>query len=343
MGIQRNKPLYPALTALALVCSSARADQTSAQQDAQKTHDNGSNDSLNSSYGNALNALGNFYELNIPGAISHGVKAYGQYRNSQTMDDLRDKNQRLAGSMATAGSGGQSASSVTGGDAYVSPYARLDTKFLHEGATGEVAAKIEKLSGLSRDDMFRMAVNVHANSKSPTDPNFIPWAMSTYKGLVEKVPNPDFRAGLESFGKVMEKGIGTGMAQSLLAKVTGGAGESPATMVAQADDAARAPATADVEQVTAADSAQPPKKDETALGPSLGFTERGTATTGLNANLLGLDRLSGEPVDGFLGDAMKHAGDDNAPSIFQTVSGKIKELSVRQRLERHAAVAQLPR
>jgi hypothetical protein len=322
----------------------ARADQTSAQQDAQKTHDSGSNDSLNSSYGNALSALGNFYELNIPGAVSHGIKAYGQYRNSQSMDDLRDKNQQLAGTMATAGTSKEPASTVTGNTAYVSPYARLDTKFLHEGATGEVAGKIEKLSGLSREQMFKMAVDVHTNSKSPSDPDFVPWAMNTYKSLVAKVPNEDFRSGLDAFGKVMEKGIGSGMAQGLLSKITGSPSE-PTTMVASAKEASRAPASPAAAEPAAQVVAEDPqpKTEESALDSSLGFTARGSATTGLNANLLGLDRIGVDPVDGFLADAMKRAGEDSGPSIFQTVSGKIRELTFRQRLGRTAAMAQLPR
>jgi hypothetical protein len=345
MGNQRKKPLLLVLAAMALLSAhAARADQTSAQQDAQKTHDGGSSDSLNSSYGNALSALGNFYELNIPGAVSNGVKAYGQYRNSQTMDDLRDRNQHLAGTMATVGNGGEAASTVTGSAAYVSPYARLDTKFLHEGATGEVAGRIEKLSGMSRDQMFKMAVDVHTNSKSPTDPNFIPWAMSTYNGLIAKIPNENFRAGLNAFGKVMEKGIGTGMAQGLLSKVTGASGE-PTTMVAGAEDFARAPASAVAVEPSSPMAVAEGRlsKEEGTLESSLGFTDRGSVTTGINKSLLGLDRIGVDPVDGFLGDAMRRAGDDNGPSIFQTVSGKLKELSLRQHLERRAAMAQLPR
>ncbi|MGZ3653471.1 MAG: hypothetical protein ACXWSC_20070, partial [Bdellovibrionota bacterium] len=200
--------IKPACLLCALFCvgaASAWGDQTTAQEDAQRIHDNGSNNSLNESYGNALHALDNFYQLNLPGAISHGIKAYGQYRNSQTMDNLRDKNHQNAGMMGSVGSNGVSDSSVTGDSKFISPYARLDTKFLYEGSTGEVAAKLERLSGLSRAQMFKMAVDLHTNSKSASDPDFIPWAMKSYKDLVAKVPDDNFRAGLEAFGNIAEK------------------------------------------------------------------------------------------------------------------------------------------
>jgi hypothetical protein len=346
MGIQRQIPraLLLALWAGLLAPSAAEAlDQTAAQDEAKRIHDQGSDDSLHESYGNALHAVHNFFQLNLPGAVSYGLKAYGQYRNSNQLDALRDRNAHLAGSMASAGAPPSGASAVTGGT-YVSPYQRLDTKFLYEGSTGVVAAKLEKLSGLSRERMFHMAVDLHARSKSLSDPDFAPWALKSYRELTAKVPNEEFRDKLTRFGDLAEKAVRSGFAQTVLAQFqavdkgsapTMVAGPAPAAPEEKALDAAPAdPAPArSVAAVAAA-------KDDTGLSESLRFSARGSATTGVDRSKRGLDRLEFEPVDGFLGDLMHARGDEGEGSLFRVVSAKIREVSGRQNLERRPGAPQ---
>jgi hypothetical protein len=324
--------------AVALLAPRAFAfDQVAAQEESRRVHDQGSNDSLHASYGNALHAVNNFFSGNIPGAISKGVKAYGQYRNSNQLDDLRDKNQRLAGSMGSVGT--EPVPAPAAGRSYVSPYARLDTKFLHEGPTAEIAAKLEKMSGMPRDEMFRMMVDVHTHSKSLADPDFVPWGIRTYKDLTAKMPDADFRARLESLGGLLEAGLRNGAVSGAVAQfraIDRGAGPA---MVADAASAKREPASEAPKAASAAPERAPvavSRTDSPLEGP-IGFTNRGSATTGVDGSKRGLDRLQFEPVDGELGSLFQRAGaPDDGTSLFHVVSVKLREVSARQKLEKIA-------
>lgn len=343
--------------------TAAADDQLSSQQNASTTHNNGSNDSLNESYGNALTAVSNFFDMNIPGAVSYGLKAYGQYRNSNQMDDLRDKNNRLANSMASMAS-----SSVTGGadssafgvsrmgtivpgsapgQTYASPYARLDPSFLHQGETGAIAAKLEKMSGMNRDKMLALMADVHARSLSPTDPGFIPWAMKTYKEVTAKMPDEEFRGKLESLGGYLETAVNSGFAKATLGKFiamdTKG-GKDAKSMVAEEKTAGPAPASvATATPAPAATSAasdpsfQPVTgvrpEDASGMSESQRFSNRGVVAK-LDDSKVGMDHLTtAVPVDGYLGDMIRAGSAESAqPSLFQMVSNKLKEMSARQHL-----------
>lgn len=350
-GLNKNPYKQPyrvvlAASVLALAPFIAFAtDQTSSQQEARRLNDQGSDDSLDASYGNALQAVGHFYNLNIPGAIQKGVKAYGQYKNSEELDTLRDKNKQLAGSMASVGAGRPEASGITGESQYVSPYARLDRKFLYRGETGKIAEKIEKLSGLSRERMFQMAVDVHTNSKSIDDPEFVSWGMKTYRGLVKQVPNDEFRSALSRFGDLADKMIATGAVEGVLAQFRGAAGGKQVLVASAKPESIPAAAAAPVPEISDSIPSMPPQvaQGETPAGPertedpASSFSARGEVGEVSANQRPGFDRLKLDPEDKFFESLAKEASAARAvpeDTIFRTVSRKIREVSDRQYLER---------
>jgi hypothetical protein len=343
---------------LAFACTPALgADQNQSQEDARRTHDNGSDDSLKGSYRNALHAVSNLYQLNIPGAITYGVKAYGQYRNSEKMDDLKERNQRNERRMSSAGEqylqgskGGTDASYVarTGPESESarpeakggSPFLRIDPAFLRDGETAEIAEKVEKISGISREKMFQMATALHNNNlqRSMSDPDFVPAAKKAYRDFADRMPNEDFKGKLnkaESFLLMLP-------VQEVMAKFREVNADAPAApMMAQVPaPVAAAPAVPMVAE-KAPEPARDPASANDVAEKSQFASKESSAQTG-NKSMLGLDRLQYEPVDGYLGELVKNANsaqasaadDDGQVSIFLRVTNKIRSVNQAQNLDR---------
>lgn len=322
MAITAYPLLLLALATLAGAADSSPAlNQTEAQRAAEQTQNRGSDDSLESSYGNALNALDSISHLNLPGAVKSGWKAYGQYRNSQTMDDLQARGQANANQMG----GGQAPAPAKAGKAYVSPYERLDRKFLRQGETAKVAARLEAYTGISREKMFRMAVEIHSKSKSINDPGFVSWAMGSYQDTVKNIPNPDARATFEKFGETVSGMIKSGETDAILKKFrsrdAAPAAPAPAPSLAAIPEAAgpAAPPAAEnpAEAPASAETAAPsPGLDKINPFDAPGAVVRGSAD---------MEKLKYEPVTGYLGGLMQMAGGGEADSLFLRVSRKIRQ------------------
>lgn len=316
----------------------ARAlDQAAAQEEAKRVQDEGSDESLKRSYGNGLQAVNQFFNLNIPGAITYGVKAYGQYRNSEKLDSLKDKSKLNENGMASNGVSGPAASGSIGHTEFVSPYARLGTKFLHEGETAIIAEKIEKLSGISRDKMFQIAAETHSHSRTLDDPGFISWAMKTYRELTAKSPNKNFRDALEKFGDKTEGLIKTGAARGILAQFRQKDSERmPSAKLSESSDGVveppAVPGSTEVAEEVADEAG--PEPDPNGLGETAGFTSRGVVAVNTPNQRPGFDRLQFDAKDKFFIGLLQAADParDNGPSIFQKVSQKIRELNERQKL-----------
>jgi|GEM_PF-6347253 len=349
---QHFRTLLASTAGLFLAGASALAiDQTEAQEQARRTHDDGSDDSLRDSYKNALHAVGNFYQLNIPGAISYGVKAYGQYRNSYELDELTAKNRRLGTRMSSAGAqvmlGGKESelpfsrpgpelepakvNGVAG-----SPFLRIDPAFLREGDTAEIAEKLEKITGLPREKMFKMAADLHSKNlqRSITDPDSVSWARKAYLDFAEKAPNPEFK---ETVAKA-DSLVSVSLAQQVLAQFQKLREATPSTMLAMAENTVPVP-------VAAADAPVPSteERDPADIGDKTQFQSKETAGQAVNKSLLGLDRLKFDPIDGYMGELVKTAtrvpSENKADgiadgSIFQQVSARIRAVNSAQNLDR---------
>ncbi|MGZ3695066.1 MAG: hypothetical protein ACXWQO_13010, partial [Bdellovibrionota bacterium] len=77
--------------------------QAESQQNAVTTNHHGSDDDQDLAYRNAMKAFMNLAALNIPGAISKGYEAYGNYTNSEKLDDLEARTKHLRNNMDSAG------------------------------------------------------------------------------------------------------------------------------------------------------------------------------------------------------------------------------------------------
>jgi hypothetical protein len=308
-------------------------DQTASQEEAKRLNQAASDDSLKSSYGNGLQAVNHFFNLNLPGAVSKGVKAYGQYRNSEKLDVLQEKNGQRAGAMGSAG--GASPSATKGNGEYVSPYARLDTRFLREGETGAIAAKIEKLSGVPRERMFRAAVDLHERSKSISDPSFLSWGVKTFREVVAYAPNKEFREALQKAGDKAEAMMKGGAAKDVMAQLREqDQGGPPSPSVVESEK--MAPEAKSEEGAEGAASEPKRSEEELAKGeesPANAFSSRGGISAESSQQRPGFDRIQFDEKDPFLSGLIQAARKPaHEPTIFQVVSRKIREMSQRQGL-----------
>jgi|GEM_PF-5555715 len=190
---------------------------------------NGSGDSKDEGVRNGMRAMGRLASLDIGGAIHYGYKGYGNYINSQRMDDLDSRAWKKKDTMNSINNGFISGSKsggagAAGGDGYsaVGPekeYAKLDSSagksrngdseitskkwkdldkgFLYRGETADVAAEFEKKTGMSRDEFFNQVADAVDANLSFDDPNLMNNLEQRYQMFKAGVRNPDFKDKLE--------------------------------------------------------------------------------------------------------------------------------------------------
>ena len=213
-GLLRKQAVRVSI-ALPLLLSTAQASpppvpqeltQQSSQHQNAFTNAKGSDDSIDEATNNAMKAFMNLAALNIPGAISKGYQAYGNYLNSEKMDDLEARSKANRGSMnsivnglmnagqgAGAGMGSGASSGISG-----KVYSQMDTGFLYKGEIAETAAEFEKKSGMKREDFFKhMAAGLDSH---PTwdDPNLMAKLEGHFNSFKNAIPNKEFKAGLQA-------------------------------------------------------------------------------------------------------------------------------------------------
>jgi hypothetical protein len=208
--------------------SSTEINQMDAGGYASNNFYNGSGDSKDEGVRNGMRALNHLAALDIGGAIHYGYKGYGNYINSQSMDDLDSNAWKNKGAMTSlaqgplSGTSGTSNSGITGGDTpnvsgpeaqnaklpggasgastSVTPghkLADMDRGFLYRGETGEVAAEFEKKSGMSRDELFNQLAATEASGLSWDDPNVADKMEARYQAFIAKIPNAEYRSNIE--------------------------------------------------------------------------------------------------------------------------------------------------
>jgi hypothetical protein len=172
----------------------AQADttQSGAENSAAGLNHQGSDNSLQNSTTNAMAAVMNVAALNIPGAMSYGYKAYGQYLNSEKMDNSEYRSQHNQIILVSVGS-------ETAASAGPRPttYSRLDPSFLHEGVASQVADEFEKRSGMSRELFLKHMGDAIDSGLSYDDPNLLQKLEAQYASFKGDIKNQDFRQGLE--------------------------------------------------------------------------------------------------------------------------------------------------
>jgi len=191
---------------------------------------NGSGDSKDEGVRNGMRAMGRLASLDIGGAIHYGYKGYGNYINSQKMDDLdarawKKKNTMNSVTNGMIGGAKGGGSGTTAGDAYssVGPQSEaakmpsgsngkstnsesaitgnkwkdMDKGFLYRGETAEVAAEFEKKTGMSREEFFDHVANAADSNLSFDDPNLMNNLEQRFQAFKGAVRNKDFKDKLD--------------------------------------------------------------------------------------------------------------------------------------------------
>lgn len=173
-------------------------NQDEAQRSAAGLHKVGSDQSLQQSSVDAMVAVMNAASLNIPGAVTFGTMAYGGYRNSEELDltgDITAMNDIMMGSQDDVGG---ALEKMRAFKTTQTTYNRLDPSFLREGKAAVVAAEFEKRSGLSREKFLKIMGDVSEAKVLPNDPNMVDTVLTRFEGLIEHIPNPEFRNNLKT-------------------------------------------------------------------------------------------------------------------------------------------------
>jgi len=182
--------------------------QENAQNRAARINNRGSDDSMEAATTSGMNAVMNLAALNIGGAVHWGYKGYGQYTNSEKLDDLEIRTLKLQGKMTTVGQGlvkggggggtrqltGRGPSGVTGNTSF----SRLDSGFLYKGQAAEVASEFERQSGMKRDEFLAHLSDATDSDISWEDPDLMQQLEARYQRFKSRVPNEKFRKGLET-------------------------------------------------------------------------------------------------------------------------------------------------
>lgn len=189
---------------------------------------NGSGDSKDEGVRNGMRAMGRLASLDIGGAIHYGYKGYGNYINSQKMDDLdarawkkKDTMLSVTDNMISSPKGGQGRSMISGevsqGADAVNKTANtgagkskhgertapskkwrdMDRGFLFRGETAEVAAEFEKKTGMSREEFFEHVADAADAELSFDDPNLLTNLEARFERFKAGVRNPDFKSKLD--------------------------------------------------------------------------------------------------------------------------------------------------
>jgi hypothetical protein len=300
--------------------------QTTAQEAAKKVNNTGADDSVKGAVTNGMKALDSLNELDIPGALHNGIKAYSQYTNSEKLDKLKDENQDLSNKM---GSGGTKPHSST---KYVSPFARLPKNFLYEGEAGKLAERIEKISGVSRGELLNKVISAETRSKSVPDSQWLSWTVKTTGEFAESMPNEGFREILLKANRLAIRLFENGTAKSVIAKFQGGKEEDKKTAIAVLKinlDMAPPTSVGANKEIQKSDSPNSHPVEMLAANSPLPANsdsgKKGTTSTG------GIHQL--ESRNEFL-DNLIHTAvvpkDLSQHSIFDIVSEKIRRVSARQ-------------
>lgn len=182
-------------------------DQERAQNNTGKLNYSGSNDSMDAATDSAMRAMMNLASLNIPGAFSNGYKAYGQYINSEKMDDVEIKALRRRSAMGSIGTAGVNTAAMDGISKNTSEgssisgkptsFSRMDPSYLYKGKTGDTATEFEKVSGMKRETFYKHLSGATDSDLSYDDPNLLQKLETRFEAFKAEVPNQDFKDGLD--------------------------------------------------------------------------------------------------------------------------------------------------
>lgn len=298
-------------------CTAHAAEYT--QEGAQKTSEElnnlASNNSLRAASNSAMMALMNLSALNIPGAFSNGYRAYGQYINSEKLDNMEAKAITNKGGMASLGSTvATQAKNSASGAARATSFSRLDPSYLYKGESAVVAEEFEKRSGMRREEFLRQLGDATDSDLTWGDPALMQKLDARFQRFTNAIPNKDFKKGLETAASMMPASARS-EALSKLATFYSDSwnGLTPAPVVAEAPEAA---------PTEAPPVAQAPQAAEQSRAPASMAAEEKISLASQAGQLLGINQNPDA-----LKDLLGSADSQDTDSLFRKVSNRYRLLT----------------
>ena len=262
--------------------------------------------------------------LNIPGAFHYGYTAYGQYNNSQELDDLKARTNSLKNSMASNGAKplGTDNSGISGGAPGQNTFSRLNSEFLYKGEAANVAAEWEKRTGMRREEFLQQLASASESGLFWDDPNLMQKLEQRYQAFKAKVTNKDFLASMEKIEGMYPSAARNKLLAQAYEKYQefkktpfqGGAeskiAEAPVAADTKNDAKAVVAETKTINAPTAALNSREPASDQINMKDKLG-------------SFIGVDSEKDKAFDELMQGAKSAQPIDNE-SIFQRVSNKYR-------------------
>jgi hypothetical protein len=309
-----------ALLCLALCISSGALAAEFTQEGAQKTAEQlnhlASDDSLQASSNSAMMAIMNLSALNIPGAFSNGYRAYGQYINSEKLDNMEAKAISNKGAMNSIGSvvaaQAQNAAAASG---RATSFSRLDPSYLYKGESAAVAEEFEKRSGMRREEFLKQLGEATDSDLTWDDPSLMQKLEGRFQKFTNAIPNKDFKKGLETAASMMPAAARSEALGKLASFYSDSwKGLTPAPVAAGLPETAPASAPAPVQ------AAQSPAEENRA--PASVAAEDKMSISSQAGQLLGINQNSDA-----LKDLLSSADGNDSDSLFRKVSNRYRLLT----------------
>src|SRR3989344_4380440 len=229
-----------------------KMSQMALQVEAAKLNDRASDLSMENATGFAMKAVMDLASLNIGGAIRNGVTSYGNCRNSESLDDLTDRNIVDAYMLTSLAEPGhvvfvaKDTSFLAGGarkfGSERTTFRRLDKKFLYTGEMNELAKQFEKKTGLTREQFFDVLAAASEEKISPDDSQVVEKSMARLRGFVSMIPNEKIQARLKELVDEVPEFFQRGVVANSISQATTFAAESGA-IAGSGESVAGAPET----------------------------------------------------------------------------------------------------
>lgn len=327
---------------LALPAHASSVPETLTQAEAQalaaKANAAGADQSLQTSTTRAMQALIQFSDSDITGAVKSAVRAYGSFKTGEDFDRMRKRN-----ILTKAGLGSSGTLTVTEEDgaflASRTSYRRLNPEFLGQGEAAKIAEEFEKKTGIKRKDFLEQLANASEAKLYVNDPKLFEKVQADFNAFVDKIPNAEFKAKVKgavdlipdltknqllatAVQKAVQLAAKTMPSQSDLALVekTQIAVGAPTPAPERAVASASAPVSASSVVAAAEPAASSEAKEEDEFAPRTDLSSDQMART--------FGRETGDPfLAGVVRAAMGEAKDDD--TIFRIVSRKYRALTPR--------------
>lgn len=177
---------------------------------AQELHTAKSNESFDKSVLLAMRALLDLESAKLPSAVANAFQAYGQYRNSDKLDNLAidDQVEQLKiSSLGIKNIDAKASANVEGFKAGLSKIVdpskerKGDTKFLYSPEATAISQEFEKKTGLKREDFYGVFHAFSQSDISPSDPEIVNKATARFNTFIEKIPNKKFKENVKKISK----------------------------------------------------------------------------------------------------------------------------------------------